>query len=597
MSSSEAALSERRRAIAFWAVLGGIWLVVAIMAFLSPLQGDDWLARAWIERYGFSPGALWTYTVRNHVVGDLVTVLLVTSRVAHVLLSPTIVCALLVAIVTFAEGRVPRPSDRGAALLVALASTFLWVGSPQLGPVLFHRAFLALFVYGFTALLWLLIAYRLAGERSRSTWPRAIAMLALGLIAGTSNHHVVPLAIIAVYTWNRARARAGRDVPLWMWSGLVGLVAGAALLFSDSPYVPWKFTLRVGFEHNLFRLYGFMAPAAGLVTLVMLIFFVRMIARQVRGAPDDPPSPTDVRLAGWGLGLGVLLALLGLFSPRWGEPAVLAPTVAIVIGALAVLRGPCTERWVAHALIALAVLVHVVVVIAAVPRYARAHAEFEDRVAMLAATPTKAIAKITPYDQAEPDYWFLGEDLGAGTIRAYVAWLYGVRAISMTTPFARYEAPAGLHFEEEIRDPGGAPRRLPLLTDDLEVARAQFREDVIERRHEGWDGTATLELVDFDWPSRRGRRLIAGRYHDHASVELGYEIMPIDRTLRMSVIVDPDSLEGGYPEAHLIGHGVDEPLSIDGDRYWISPQIVEQPIFLLCNADECLVITALWAQL
>ncbi len=288
MSGALPAPRDPRSPVAFWAVLGGLWLFLAVIAWLAPIQGDDWLPMYWIGQHGGGPLSVLEYTTRHRTIGDLSpSILLVTAPPVHVVLSPTIVVTPMVGVLAVARGAIPRPRDRDAALLLAVTSTMIWIGAPRAGLDFFYRPYLAHFVYGLTAVVWLLYLVIHRPEAPRG--PGAtVAIGALALCAGTSNHYVAPVLLFVL--WRRIRglrdrepatsparsARARAQPPRGPVPDLaVGRVRRDRPRRADpvhQPAVPAarRDRVRGGFEHNVFRLYLFMGqcgePVAPLMT-------------------------------------------------------------------------------------------------------------------------------------------------------------------------------------------------------------------------------------------------------------------------------------------------------------------------------------------
>ncbi len=197
MSGALPAPRDPRSPVAFWAVLGGLWLFLAVIAWLAPIQGDDWLLMYWIGQHGGGPLSVLEYTTRHRTIGDLASILLVTAPLVHVVLSPTIVVTLMVGVLAVARGAIPRPRDRDAALLLAVTSTMIWIGAPRAGLDFFYRPYLAHFVYGLTAVVWLLylVIHRLEAPRGPGA---TVAIGALALCASTSNHYVAPVLLFVL---------------------------------------------------------------------------------------------------------------------------------------------------------------------------------------------------------------------------------------------------------------------------------------------------------------------------------------------------------------------------------------------------------------
>jgi hypothetical protein len=591
MATLPSPATPARRARAFWVVLGGLWAFLAAVAWFAPVQGDDWLPMYWIGQHGGGPLSVLGYLARHRSIGDLAAIVLVTAPIVHVLLSPTIALTLLIGIIALARGRIPRPRDPDSALLLFAASTMIWIGAPRAGLDFFYRPYLAHFVYGLTAVIWLLylIVHRAHVARGRGA---TIAIGALALIAGTSNHYIAPVLLYAL--WQRLRAaRAAGRAPTWQWVALILAAIGALLMFTNRPFLPLHAIGRGGFEHNVFRLYLFMGQCGELVALLMIVFFALALRLQGPRAAIPTAGGDAIALAGRAYVASLIMAVLAVFSPRWGEPAMLAPVVALTIAGLALLEPSWGYRPLRRAVVIAGVLVHGLVIAMSLPRYVRARAEFDERMAAIAAAPAGGVARIAPYRKTEQDAWFFGDDLMYTRIRGRVAVDYGLRAIDYTGPFSRLEPSAGFRFVERW----SPTETTPLLTDDLDVARSLFNDHT--RDHDAPEqGPATLELVGgLDWPGRAGRPLIAARYVDGELMIPDFDFTPMDKKQRFSIAVDPDSMDGAYPEAVMVSAGATIPFTRDDDDHWVFPPRTDRYTLVRCNPRACWVVQSIFNPL
>ena len=591
MPSTDPAASARRRALAFWIVLASIALIIAIVGALAPLQGEDWTPRYWLLRRGAGVGSLFSYLTHHRTIGDWIELLLSAVPPSHAVLTPLCTVAVMVGAVAVAFGRVPRPRDPLGWVWVLIASALVWVGAPRAGLAFFYRPYAAHFLAGVAAMEWLafVVLYVDVGPGRG----RAIACGLLGLVAGTGPHSIV---IIALWVLARATWRDRAAVAAWRWWLLGGLVLGAVLLFTQRPYVPLFAIVRGGFEHNLYKLYMFMGECGELVAVVMLFFFVLLLAARIRPPGLAGPDTPTVRFAGKVFLLAIVAAFLSVLSPRWGEPAMLAPVVGMAIATLALWREPLADRRLRVVIVVLAVVAHALVALYAIPRYVEVNREYGERMAIIESTAPGGVAKVAPYRKSIQDSWFLGDDFITTNIRGLVAEIHGLRTIELTAPIGGLQASAGFHFEEVF----STGERAPLLTDDLEVARAVYAEDVLAKRRAGWIGDAHLELVGFDWPGRNGRPLIAERYHgdEHEEYTGFADVRQFDKNERLRFAIDLDSIDGDYPETWIVERGRALPTEmLDDDLVRFSPENSDRYVLLRCRPDECWVIIAPWIQI
>jgi hypothetical protein len=579
---------SRRRAIAYWCVLGGIYAFLAIVAVVQPPEGDDWDLIFFVERHGRGFGSLGLWAAHHHSFGDLVDFFSIAFRAVSVFVTPAVVCVLMVGIVAVAMGRVPRPRDRDGWLYVLTASAFVWIGAPRTGLDFYNRSYVAVFGYGLTALVWLLFAFTRQRE-VRGGAGRAVAIFVLAIAAGSANHYLFPITAIAVWKSIRVARRTG-PVPAWMWSGAAGAVLGGVLVFSSKPYLELRVFLGGGFEHNIYRLYLFMGECGELISLVMVILFA--LALRARLRPQIAmtwPGPREIGIAGWAFGAGMAASLLSVLTPRWGEASMLASVAGFTIASLALLSPAIEDRALRIGLALLGVIVHALVVIYTAPHFVALHDQWTLRQHELAQAPPGGVAHITPYPYTTETSWSLGDDLSYSHRRSMLAGALGLRAIEYTTPIGGEEGTPDLVFDEIWPD----GTRARLLTGDLDVAREIFDEDVADHAH----GAARLEVVGgLDWPGRDGRRLIAERAKDGDIITPDYGSRT-DRNGRMGFHAVAKSLDGSYPFPEIVVGGDSLPFTWDHREFWFFPERNARYTHLQCNLDECWVVQTRWANL
>jgi hypothetical protein len=128
-----------------------------------------------------------------------------------------------------------------------------------------------------------------------------------------------------------------------------------------------------------------------------------------------------------------------------------------------------------------------------------------------------------------------------------------------------------------------------------------FAEDVLARWRAGWRGDVHLEMVQFDWPGRNGRPLIVMRYYGDGRKMYVPEAdnRPMDKTQRMRLGYDPDSLDGDYTESVVVVGGQALKIDADPDANVVAlyPQTSDRYVLLQCDREECWVMFAPWVQL
>ncbi|HTJ42334.1 MAG TPA: hypothetical protein VL463_09590 [Kofleriaceae bacterium] len=573
---------SRPRAIAYWCVLGASVALYAVVCAMQPPEGDDWDVLFWLSRQGRGLGSLAAYARQHHTLADLASFALNAVPWLHAIVTPAVACAFMIGMVAVTTGRVPRPRDDDGWLLVLLASALVWIGAPRTGLDFYNRSYAATFLYGLTAVVWLVFVYVRA--RGHAAW-----VFVLALVAGTAMPFLLPVTLVTIWKSIRAARKRG-PVPAWMWAGAIGALSGAALALTSKPYLDLKLFLGVGFEHKLYSLYLFMGETGELVTLVMVILFLQGLRARLRPSIVVTwPTAREIGIAGWGFGAGMATAWVSLLTPRWGEPSILATVAGFTIAGLALLVPVLAERGLRRAMIALGVIVHVLVAVYSIMHVVELDRWWTQRRRELASAPPGGVAHVTPYELTRETSWSLGDDLVFSHRRALLAASLGLRAIEYTTPIGGQEGTSPFVFDEVWSD--GVRARL--LTGDLDVALEIFEQDARARA-----GTGRLEVVGgLDWPERDGRRLIAARAHDGAIDQPDYGART-DRNGNMGFHADRDSLTGGvYPFTEIIEAGRSLDFTWERREFWFYPQRNARFTHLQCNLDECWVVSSRWTNL
>src|SRR5262245_58833198 len=146
--------------------VGALVALYGVIAWWTPDQDADWLARVADHRDPIGPAMLGRYILNSHgTTPEIIALLLAVVRPIHVIATPIACVALLVAAHTLVERRLPswkRPDD---ALAIATMSALIWIGAPMAGQVFFYRPYCALYLYSMTLVLWLAVPYALAGSQ------------------------------------------------------------------------------------------------------------------------------------------------------------------------------------------------------------------------------------------------------------------------------------------------------------------------------------------------------------------------------------------------------------------------------------------------
>ena len=249
-----AVLVKRRWPLAVPALLA---THLVTLAALSPIAKDDWPVLL-----GDRPAA---------TAGGWLHAALVTIPGVHVVATPLVALALVIAIAWLALGRRPDLFAAADVATLALASTLVWWAAPRAAVVLSYRG-AAPDLYAACGVLWLAIAWRFNPRGIAA----AVALVTLGAFAG-SCARATGTAALVVATAELARDRAARTRA--GVAATVGLAAGVALVWLAPPAPD----LERGVSHILHdAMTALRAPivvAAGVLALA--------IVERVRGRDPD----------------------------------------------------------------------------------------------------------------------------------------------------------------------------------------------------------------------------------------------------------------------------------------------------------------------
>ncbi len=380
------------------------WAGLVVLAWLSPIGGDDWDALLRAD-HGWTPAAL-------------LHQLLATSRVAHVALAPLIVVAALAGAAVVVTGRRDAPDPVAFAVVAAT----LWIGCPRLGVVLTHRPVIAHHVLALAAALWLFVPVRTGTWTYGGGVRLAIAAL-LGLVAGAGPLVIAAptLAALVAPTVFEPRVRS------WTLPAAAGAAAGviwgatAGTTTSSISAGSWIVLLHQTGE---------------LVMWTALVLTVALVASRLRRTSLPTPPPAELAVIGW---LALLATASLVIAATAGKPdaaALFTPTALLALaGARAVLL--VIDGATRRAFAAVAVAVHLVSLAAGIDALDDAAAQAASRDAAL--RRAEGVAVVPPIRPVTGDFWTLGDDLAAAARRARIASHHGLTDIAVEPRFRAYE--------------------------------------------------------------------------------------------------------------------------------------------------------------
>jgi hypothetical protein len=267
-------------------------------------------------------------------------------------------------------------------------------------------------------------------------------MLVLGVATGLCNEHTGPgfllagLVAVAIY-WRRGE----RFVP-WAYAGLIGFATGALMLF----YAPGQEIRYSGLatqQSTFERIVERGAWANGRILFLFVLYLVPLVLwlslgviARVRKSAE--PQPREQRFAQLGLAaLAAVIVLTLLASPKQGDRLYFA-SICLACSAAASWVVSSVGRIERYVVIAMTVLAIGYVGVRLAVTYQRAGAEFGERIAAIQHGAPGSTVKVAPYSQTKSRY-LLGDDFEVATLRAAVAYAYGLAAIDLdhrepTTP-------------------------------------------------------------------------------------------------------------------------------------------------------------------
>jgi len=576
--------------IALFGFFAALVAVHATVGWWQPLQVDDWTHLLWdAQREG-----AWLAT--HFTFCDMLGFALTHSAALHAIVSALAMVALVLGAFVLARRRLPRIDAWDDVLGVIVISALLWITQPRAGFVWFHRPNVACHVCGCVVAVWLLAPFR-CGWRVRGTGVVALAIA--GLLAGTSSRQIalatlVGLAIAIRRTPRPARAR-------WMWVALGALGAGTIVGFIDAPHMEPLRVLHRGLEPNLIALNLPIREGGQLITLVVLLSLARLGIDQLRpqrrlGALAVAlPDPRETHAWFWAW-FGICVVCL--FGPRYSEATLLPATLVVVIAASPYVAWLCSTRPLRWAVVALAIVVHVLAWSTALTLFARLGDEFRDRMARLERAPAGSVAVIAPYSEALPTSWFFGEDWVVASRQLIGIELFGVRDIEFASRFRRLEDNPHLAItletegltDEQVRTASPA-----YWATDASDARLQL-EDFVKRARRATGKPFTARLVvapiaQLEFAERKGRPLEVAWYeHGELTAPRVVRGTP-DPTDRQNISL-PAALAAAHPESYVVRDGKAAAAAYDGVAYHVQPMVAGLVAMVACDPQRCLVVDA-----
>jgi Family of unknown function (DUF6056) len=582
-------VERRREQLVFVAATAALWSVFFVQAWQATTLLDDWYQLGWYKGHALDAGLVWrvaryNYFHANPRIGDVFLLLVDGPRGIHLALTPVVQIALLWASFVVAFGRRPRPSYRDLELLLVL-QVMIWLASPIPGVIYFYRPFATNYLFAFATTLLVFAPYRLALARPpdrRARWWLSPAMFVLGWLAGMSNEHTGPAAIVAVggcvvFAWRRRRLSA------WMIAGALGLAAGYAMLMF-APGQAERYAGRAakldalgliasrGVSGNFDILAGFLGEAAWAIDLVIAATLVFVHRHRHRCAGDPLPAMSRAQLlaiAGLVAAAGAIVVTL-FASPVTIERLLFAPAV-LLAAALAVIADYLfTSRRVRTLVTVACAIIFGYHAVRFVQVYAVARAVNRQRIAILGSSKPGTVAVVPAY-RSTRSRWYWGDDFRMAAVREYVAnELFELAGIDYDErPSWAEPGPPERFVASRVYEPPLAPelaaahplpRYIPSFTD---TALGQLRRELALGGWRSIDGHRLVRYqVDatgsgFADPKRRPLRVFTWTPEGVTFVDGGgYE----DADRQPAIRIWAPTMPARWTDAYLVGCGQTTPV-------------------------------------
>ncbi|MDB4956284.1 MAG: hypothetical protein JWO36_3853 [Myxococcales bacterium] len=575
-----------RARIALVGFLVAMLVVHGVVAYWSPVQGEDWTHWAWAAQHRDDGVISWLASHFTFV--EAMSYLLSRFTIVHAILSPLMSVALVVGVFTIALRRLPR-ATWDDVLGIALVSALIWITGPRAGLVWFHRPYVATHICGATLAVWLAAPYRCGWSVRRAWWP----LLVLGgLCVGTSTRTIATASLVGLVFALRTQPRRER----WMWVAFSALLVGTAIGYAKPPWIEFAKVFRRGLEANLNQLNFPIREAGELVSLVLGLLLVNVVLRVAgrSGAPSETRPNGDDTWRWFFAWLGI--SAWALFGPKYSEATLLPATIAISVAALPYLLWFAQARLLRYVLTVFAILVHVIVWWLALTTYSRLGEEGRERVAALEKARPGDVVQVAPYSEVLPTFWCFGEDfLGAASRQKAALEIWQVRDIELVPPPRRFEPDPGLRVALEvdgISESQLSSARPPVTwAGEPSVARTQF-EQLVNRLRSVTHHPITARLVATNVTLQDASRPIL-----IAWVEQGEVVSPnvsrstLDANDRYSLIIKPPAASL-FSEAWIVSGGTAHSTPYLEGHPRLQPMTAGLYVTVVCNPARCLVADA-----
>lgn len=426
------------------------WHIGYVVAH-EPFAFDAWNVARDTAGQPFSVGNWLDYGVDQYAhsnprIGQWFTYLAYKLEYFAVIATPLAYLALAYAVTILGLGRWPAWKRGKDLALFAIALGVMWFALPQLGMIMFCRAYSANYVYGAAIQLWFLVVLRLRphGEGSVAA---CVPYWLLGVFAGAANEHTGPTLVIFTLAYAAWLYRHSEVLPKLALSGALGVVVGFAMIFF-APGQGERYEglgtkvslvgrlLQRGITGNLDIAGDYLIDAAPIVGLALLVLIV--------GSRDHDREAQKEPLwrFSWALAAGALVTVTLFVSPKLGPRMFLLPCALLVAAFVGVADAVLVTGKRLAPMVLLAVIASGYAAARSIPLYARLDEASEVRMHALDESRPGTVETIDAYPQIEDSWWFLGDDFRNQNKREMVADYFGLRDIVFRA--TDLEAPLGV---------------------------------------------------------------------------------------------------------------------------------------------------------
>lgn len=573
------------------AFLAATAIVHGVIAWWTPVQGDDWAHWIWAAQHEdlSAPSWLAAFASSHFAFDDLAGYVLTREPMVRSVLAPLVFIALVIGLFVFAFRRLPRATWNDV-LALAFVSAALWLGQPRAGVSLFHTSNVGLYVCGVALAVWFAAPLRCGWHVPRALWP----VLALaGYCVGTSSRAIATATLVGFILALRRLPRERRAT--WMWVAFGGLVIGVIVGYAAPPWIELMRVFRRGFEPNVLLFKLPLQEAGELISLVAALVLVNTVCGALgrsHAAAADAPDAREARgyLLGW-----FAVAVWCMFGPKYGEATLLPTTTLVVIAAVPYVRWLAAAPLLRYLLIVIVVGTHAVVWTLSLRTYRDQGAAGSARLEALRNTPAGEVAAVPPYSRVVPSFWFFGEDMAGAALRQSVAiGAFGLRDIELVPAYRRYEANPQVTVElvtegiaeDELRA-AGPPA---IWGSELSVVRKQFTQ-LVTRLQPRLGMMARLVVTNVEFAERGGRPLLAAWFGGGELVAPRITRGAVEQNSRYTVRIFPP-FATRFTEAWAVAGGEARRLTLERGTVRIQPVHMGVHVIVVCDASTCLAAEA-----